>query len=119
MEKKKLSKAITLVIPDNLFNQSMLILEKYFDYETLDPSTFEVKSVRSIRKVGYTTEQEKAIVKDYKLFLQLSAVGKKITWYHVRKGKEYGISKTQVLSILKKHGILNPELHRKNRNYEK
>ena len=57
MEKKKLSKVITLVIPDNLFNQSMLILKKYFDYETLDPSTFEVESVRSIRKVGYTTEQ--------------------------------------------------------------
>lgn len=119
MEKKKLSKVITLVISDNLFNPSMLILKKYFDYEALDPSTFEVENVRSIRKVGYTTEQEKAIVKEYKLFLQLSAAGKKVTWYHVRKGKEYGLSKTQVLSILKKHGILDPELHRKNRNYEK
>lgn len=119
MENKKLSKVITLVIPDNLFNPSMLILKKYFDYEALDPSTFEVENVRSIRKVGYTTEQEKAIVKEYKLFLQLSAAGKKVTWYHVRKGKEYGLSKTQVLSILKKHGILDPELHRKNRNYEK
>ena len=114
-----MSKVITLVIPDNLFNPSMLILKKYFDYEALDPSTFEVENVRSIRKVGYTTEQEKAIVKEYKLFLQLSAAGKKVTWYHVRKGKEYGLSKTQVLSILKKHGILDPELHRKNRNYEK
>ena len=114
-----MSKVITLVIPDNLFNPSMLIFKKYFDYEALDPSTFEVENVRSIRKVGYTTEQEKAIVKEYKLFLQLSAAGKKVTWYHVRKGKEYGLSKTQVLSILKKHGILDPELHRKNRNYEK
>ena len=114
-----MSKVITLVISDNLFNPSMLILKKYFDYEALDPSTFEVENVRSIRKVGYTTEQEKAIVKEYKLFLQLSAAGKKVTWYHVRKGKEYGLSKTQVLSILKKHGILDPELHRKNRNYEK
>ncbi|WP_413473966.1 hypothetical protein [Streptococcus parauberis] len=63
----------------------------------------------------YSQDTADRLRADYAEFVKRKHLGEDVSWYHVRKGKEYGLTKKQVLAII--DDIRVPEYHLKNKTF--
>lgn len=103
------------------FDETATTIEQSFNIEEkiyLSDGSIEYKVFprEYSRRVKYTEEQARIIIRKYKIFLNDYNNGIPSTWYHLREGRKIGLSKKQVLTILKNAGILQSELHNTHRN---
>ncbi|NQP32725.1 hypothetical protein HO924_11110 [Streptococcus suis] len=120
MSKKEIIISINL---DKDFDEIATTIEQSFDvkgksYLSDGSIKYVVKPRNYHRRVLYSEEQAKAIILAYKQYLEDHEAGIKYAWYHAREGRKLGLSKKQVITILKNIGILRTELHNTHRMKE-
>lgn len=120
-------KKIILHVKSEEFDLAVSSIKETFSvldtkYRSSGDREFWVNKSRYGKKARFTEEQADEIIKMYRRFLKEKDSGKKARWSHVAEGAKVGLSKRQVLSILKASGVYRVELHkvvRKESNNEK
>lgn len=110
---------IILSVPDELLDRVLKKLENVFGLKLANSNQgeklFLIDKVKQSGKVHYTKEQASEVIERYQEFVSRKDNGEKIHWFHTKEAERLGLTKYQLVKILKESGLYRFDIHNKNK----